>query len=82
MLQREFTIENKLGLHARAAAKFVTLAIHSMARITFDDPEKLLAFDKRSTLNRLTNIRLQVVVLPRMRTAIGKRLVGHRFQLK
>jgi phosphocarrier protein HPr len=26
MLQREFTIENKLGLHARAAAKFVKCA--------------------------------------------------------
>lgn len=26
MLEREVTISNKLGLHARAAAKFVTLA--------------------------------------------------------
>lgn len=28
MMEREVTIINKLGLHARAAAKFVTLASH------------------------------------------------------
>ncbi|MBE2294279.1 MAG: HPr family phosphocarrier protein [Phycisphaerales bacterium] len=33
MLKREITIVNKLGLHARAAAKFVTLAARFDAEI-------------------------------------------------
>ncbi len=33
MIQQDITIINKLGLHARAAAKFVTLASHFASEI-------------------------------------------------
>jgi len=40
MIQREVTIINKLGLHARAAAKFVTLASRFESEIRVQRGEK------------------------------------------
>lgn len=42
MLTREVTIINKLGLHARAAAKFVTLAASFAARIQIKKGERVV----------------------------------------
>ena len=45
MLKRQLRIQNKLGLHARAAAKLVTLASRFQAEITIST-EKLTAHTK------------------------------------
>ena len=36
MISKEITIINKLGLHARAAAKFITVASHFSSEITLN----------------------------------------------
>ncbi len=66
MIQREVTIVNKLGLHARAAAKFVTLASAFESDITVARNQRsvngksimgvmMLAASKGSTITLSTN---------------------------
>ena len=52
MLEREITISNKLGLHARAAAKFVQVAGGFSARITLSRDGQVV--DGKSILGILT----------------------------
>lgn len=57
MVEQEITIKNKLGLHARAAVKFVNLANHfvSVVRIEKDGNE----IDGKSILGILTLAAIQ-----------------------
>ena len=52
MVQQEITISNRLGLHARAAAKFVQLAGRFQARISLSNHGQTV--DGKSILGILT----------------------------
>lgn len=64
MLKREVTVLNRLGLHARAAAKLVKTAESFVSRITVSDLEGSTCADAKSILSVLS-----------LAASMGKRLL-------
>lgn len=53
MIQEEFRVGNKLGLHARAAARFVKTASRFKSQVTLSKPNSSRSADGKSILEIL-----------------------------